>query len=626
MTENKTTFFELVKKHRGVLFAAAAFAAYFLFFWKKVYFSGLLPADGNTLLMSYPDWAIGKKFLRNGLLPLWNPLRNLGEPFLADPKTAILYPPTWLSFLSGYSAFFKLWVLAHTLLAFSSGYLLAEKLFKDRASAVAAGMLAAFNGMMIAKASIPIYFSAFAWLFAAVYFLVAGRTVLLALSLAMQWFAGYPPFSLITFAALLALLPVLEKPAAGARRLCRASLIFLGLIAIQLLPFLEMLGQSARSLLLDSNCAFIYSISPGELLKKLLFPFWYAFSPESEGDPAVVNFYFGFAPLAAAGILLFKKAGKRFFYLLALFAVSLLLCLGKYLPGYELVPFFRVFRYPANWLALGAPAAVLLVGAGFSRLSSRNLRWVLTAIAAFELLAYAQLRHKLWVRSGFFTEMPAVLKDCPAERRIFHSPLLKDKLEKGFLPGFAGDYLLVREAAYPSFGTAFGFGEVSSYQVLASERARLYADRIKYAGPGSELLDYASVGAVLMLKADPAGRLLPESIAIKNDNAKDLCFLVPPGGGVTIEDARPGYLKAGAELSAPAVFVFSQAWYPGWKLKIDGKKAVPEKFEGTFLSCPLSPGPHTIEFRYLPASFIAGLLLSALTLLSLLLYRLSPRK
>ncbi|MBU2572500.1 MAG: YfhO family protein [Elusimicrobia bacterium] len=89
---------------------------------------------------------------------------------------------------------------------------------------------------------------------------------------------------------------------------------------------------------------------------------------------------------------------------------------------------------------------------------------------------------------------------------------------------------------------------------------------------------------------------------------------------------RPGYLKAGAELSAPSVFVFSEAWYPGWRLKIDGKKAAPEKFEGVFLSCALLPGVHTIEFRYLPASFIAGLLISALTLLALLLYRFFPRK
>ncbi|MBU2572502.1 MAG: YfhO family protein [Elusimicrobia bacterium] len=50
------------------------------------------------------------------------------------------------------------------------------------------------------------------------------------------------------------------------------------------------------------------------------------------------------------------------------------------------------------------------------------------------------------------------------------------------------------------------------------------------------------------------------------------------------------------------------------------------KRPGGLNSCALSPGTHTIEFRYLPASFIAGLLISVLTLPALLLYRLTPLK
>lgn len=575
--------------------------------------------------MSYPDWIVGKDLISGGLLPLWNPLRDLGEPFLADPKTAVLYPPTWLTFAFGYSAYFKIWVLTHTALAFVFAYLLAERLFKDRTSAVAAAVLAAFNGMMLAKVSIPIYFSSLPWLFAAAYFLASGSTLWLAFSLAMQWFAGYPSFSLVTFAALLALLPVLDGPAAAARRLGKASLVFLGLIAVQLLPFLEMLRESARGLMVDRDAAFVYSISLPELLKKLLVPFWYAFSPESEGDPAVVNFYFGFAPLAAAGILLFKKAGRRSYYFIALFAVSLILCLGKYLPGYSLLPFLRIFRYPANWLALAAFAAVLLAGAGFSRLNGRNLRWTLAAAVAFELLAYAQLRHKLWVRPEFFTEKPAVLNGLPAGSRIFHSPLLREKLEEGISQGPAGDILLVREAAYPSYGTAFGFGEISSYQVLASARVREFAGRISAAGPGSELLDYAGVGAVITFNRDKTGKLLAEPVAVRNGAAKDSWFFASGSGRVTVEGDRPGLFRASAATAAPSMFVLSQAWYPGWELKIDGKRTAPEKFEGVFLSCALPPGEHTIEFRYHPVSFRIGLLISALTLLALLVRRVRAR-
>ncbi|HZT21752.1 MAG TPA: hypothetical protein VFB55_02470, partial [Verrucomicrobiae bacterium] len=34
--------------------------------------------------------------IRSGELPLWNPYTALGRPFLADPETAVFYPPNWI--------------------------------------------------------------------------------------------------------------------------------------------------------------------------------------------------------------------------------------------------------------------------------------------------------------------------------------------------------------------------------------------------------------------------------------------------------------------------------------------------------------------------------------------------
>jgi hypothetical protein len=34
--------------------------------------------------------------IRAGELPLWNPFAGLGRPFLADPETAVFYPPNWM--------------------------------------------------------------------------------------------------------------------------------------------------------------------------------------------------------------------------------------------------------------------------------------------------------------------------------------------------------------------------------------------------------------------------------------------------------------------------------------------------------------------------------------------------
>jgi hypothetical protein len=56
-----------------------------------------------------PDGAIGGDLpwtaytavsLRRGILPFWNPYQSLGEPFLAEAGTQVLYPPNWLHVLT----------------------------------------------------------------------------------------------------------------------------------------------------------------------------------------------------------------------------------------------------------------------------------------------------------------------------------------------------------------------------------------------------------------------------------------------------------------------------------------------------------------------------------------------
>ena len=599
------------KTRRNAALAVLACALYFLFFWKKALLQGLVPADGNTLLMAYPGWRIGAGFFKQAALPLWEPFRNLGEPFLADPQTAILYPLTWLSFAGSWASYFKLWLAAHTLLAGVFGFLLAERLFKDKDAALTAGLLAAFNGMMIARSSIPGHFAALAWLPAAAYFLVSGRTIPLALALAAQWFAGYPPFSLITVAGLALLLPLTDKPAEGARRLAKACLLFAGLAAVQLLPFLEMLRESARGVVLDQASAFVYSLAPAELMKKIFVPLWYGFFPQSAGDPAMVNFYFGFAPVAAAALIFWKKREKAALWTLAALALTFTLCLGRANPLYAL-PFFKVFRYPANWLALACLFAPLAAAAGFSALKARGLKLALAGLVAAELLANAQFRQKLWVEPEFFSDMPAVLRGCPPGAGLFHSPLLRARMERGFQLGNAGDALLLREAAYPSYGAAFGFKELGSYQVLSSKRARFYAARIEAAGPGSPLLARAGIGAVITLKQDAAGRPLPEPAAMADPAVKNY-FFEPQAGAAELVEQRPGRIKAVVELKSPASLVLAQAWYPGWSARIDGVKTEAELFDGFLLSARLPAGRHTVEFRYLPLSFLTGLLVTLLT-------------
>ena len=63
----------------------------------------------------------------------------------------------------------------------------------------------------------------------------------------------------------------------------------------------------------------------------------------------------------------------------------------------------------------------------------------------------------------------------------------------------------------------------------------------------------------------------------------------------------------------PGQVVVSEAYYPGWKVLVDGKYGALEIFETEFLAASLPEGPHYIQFKYSPICFRWGAVISLLT-------------
>jgi uncharacterized membrane protein YfhO len=61
--------------------------------------------------------------------------------------------------------------------------------------------------------------------------------------------------------------------------------------------------------------------------------------------------------------------------------------------------------------------------------------------------------------------------------------------------------------------------------------------------------------------------------------------------------------------------VFARAWYPGWRARIDGQPAELLRANFAFQALAVAPGAHHIELEYAPASWRAGLAISALAVL-----------
>jgi len=93
---------------------------------------------------------------------------------------------------------------------------------------------------------------------------------------------------------------------------------------------------------------------------------------------------------------------------------------------------------------------------------------------------------------------------------------------------------------------------------------------------------------------------------------------IPNGeASVKILSYRPDRLSIGVKAREPALIATSVTAWPGWRLRIDGKRADLVGYNHSFLSFVVPAGPHRVELSYMPLSFVVGAYVSGVTLLFL---------
>jgi hypothetical protein len=581
--------------------------------WWHLFFRDQIPVDGNVLRVLYPN--------RTFLLahppspthwPLWNPYRNMGEPFLADPITMAAYPPTWiLSHVASMLTFFRLWVIGHTILAGGFMGLWVYKHTRDPSATIGAALVAMFNGFFTSRITLAHHFASAAYLPMVLYYFDEERFVPLAVALALQWLAGFPSFSYVTVLLLVtwSALEHKSKPAL----LCRSGLVAVALAAYQVIPFLEYLYHSVRSFVLDPPMALNYSEPWRQLVKIILVPQWFAWHPQLVGDQAVVSFYTGpfalFLALWAAW-----KGGRRERTVSAIVVASLFLSLGEHLPGYSHIALFRVMRFPANWLLIAATGMAFLCGLGLASMRQEKWKWVFMTCIAIDLVGFGQYVRVPWFETSYLSNPPSLatlLRPLAETSRLYHSPSVTEGLAVQQLNDMQ-DYLFIKEALTPSYGMAFGFREVSSYDTLELKRAAQFQANLAAQGPGSPLLKWAGVSTVITRKSgtDPWG---PQNIRIISLTAYDPPVFFAKGSTssrIVLSIHEPGKTVATVVTNHADRLVFSEIAYSGWRVTVDNRPADLSVFEDAFLAVNLVPGQHKVIFDYRPLAFWIGLLVS----------------
>ena len=351
----------------------------------------VIMGERDLAVFFFPSVKLWLEAIQGGAFPLWNPYTFSGQPLFASLQTAVLYPPNWI--LLGFPLVFgfNLTIILHFFLAGWFIYLLSRELGGSTGAAVLSALAFSLGGGLLSLHSVLSSLQSAVWAPLIVFYLLrtikqnSRKYVLLTMAAVLvQFLGGGIEIFLLTQALVLflvcfprAFLPE-EQVVPFFARLKMLGLIyglFLGLGAVQILPFVEMVQQSARGHGFSYQQATAWSLSLGDL--------WYLFIPDLFNRGLVFYFddqnwlktiYQGIIPLILICFYFSGKDRKRVWWA-ALLSVSILLALGKNTPFYgvlyHLLPGINLIRYPVKFLYLAIILLCLLAGFGWDALSQK---------------------------------------------------------------------------------------------------------------------------------------------------------------------------------------------------------------------------------------------------------------
>jgi hypothetical protein len=294
----------------------------------------------------YPNILYALRALQDGHGLLWNRLQNCGQPFFANPQTALLYPPNWIFLLLDVDAALIILPALHLLIGAFGTYALCRQIGLRRSSALAGSLAFQLGGNAVALAAwMPNISGAYAWMPVAAWLLekvlrtgTVYQLAALVVVLAVQLFAGYPQIAFFTYLILLVRIAwkVATEPA-GWRTAALAALALIVaplLASIQLLPGAEMAAESVRSAALATSESDLMVVS-WQKLRELA---------EARATGPGTTFSLIACALAGAGLWNGRRSGVVGCYALLALLFMLLSFDNVFSQAYRLLPMSSTFR------------------------------------------------------------------------------------------------------------------------------------------------------------------------------------------------------------------------------------------------------------------------------------------
>lgn len=537
--------------------------------------------------------------LRNFRLPLWNAYNASGEPWLANPQTAVFYPPAWLFLVLPFSTAYVLFLCLHLVLLGCGAFLLFSRIASGRAAFLGAVILM-LCGPVLSLVDVSNNLTTFAWIPLVLWCAIAGAPpVACAAAIAMSFLGGEPLFA----AAAAVMFVVLRR-----KNLIDIAATAFCLCGIQLLPFLAMLagsdregGVPAAEILRDSM--------PLSDWSHLLLP---AGGMSQQFIPSV---YIGFVAAVLALIGIATSARRRAARLAAaLVVLSVVGAAGKTLPFvgrlFTSLP-LTVLRYPARLVPLAVLGMVVLAVLGWDRLDA-VLRWRWLFFVAVALVIADLVPHISPLLASAPFDAGAVPYASSIGRDGKMLRLMGDRFVR---QGFD------RRAWISGYLNLFGrrFDAWTAAPVISRRYTAAYLAALE--NPGAA--DAMSIEYVLAERRIPNLPVVARAGAVfvhRNPMALPMAYWRGAAGRV-VRATSLAFTTSAAhiEIDAPSAgsVVLTQQMAGGWSVQVDGVPARAER-DGIFRSVRVSAGHHRVSWIYRPRSFFIGMLLTILAVVRML--------
>jgi hypothetical protein len=364
----------------------------------------------------YPAKHVIRDTILGGELPVWNRFFAAGQPMAANPEYEVWYPLQALILLPSYELGFQLHILIHLYVAAFGAYLLMRGFGRSVTAALFVALTFAIGGPMLSLINLlPMLFCVawIPWIVLAVHRYAESPTprrfAAAALLLGLQMLAAEPS-SLMQTWGLVFLYVAIHK----SWRTLMVLPAGVAVGAVQLLPALDHVRDSVRSLGFSYEAATSWSMPPVRLIE-LLFPhlfgelsehgrwYWGSVLYPREGAPFLLSIYAG-ALLVA--LLIAGSTRSRAFVLSAAWAtLAVLVAFGGHTPLFgwlRALPFVGSLRYPEKFVLTFLLLAIFYSGFVLDRLFEGDravARKTLIALIAIAVIAgiAALLNRQLFV-------------------------------------------------------------------------------------------------------------------------------------------------------------------------------------------------------------------------------------